>query len=103
MTGPVTRPGAGRGTQGGDHSRGPSGDPCREGVQAGPAGVAAGEAVAEALRGVPGVTSVRGVVEHGAVVAVVGLAEGADEPPVKETLDRFSISWRAESDPPVGR
>ena len=58
--------------------------------------VAAGDAVAEALRGVPGVTSVEGVVENGAVVVVVGLAEGADETPVKETLDRFSISWRTE-------
>jgi hypothetical protein len=54
------------------------------------------EAVAEALRGVPCVTSVRGVVEHGAVA--VGLAEGADETPLKEMLDRFSISWRAEVD-----
>ena len=60
--------------------------------------LAAGEAVAEALRGVPGVTSVRGVVENGAVVAVVGLAEGADETPIKETLDHFSISWRTEVD-----
>jgi len=60
--------------------------------------MAAGEAVAEALRGVPSVTGVRGVVENGAVVAVVGLADGADDTPVKETLDRFSISWRTELD-----
>ena len=60
--------------------------------------MAAGEAVAEALRSVPGVTGVRGVVENGAVVAVVGLADGADDTPVKETLDRFSISWRTELD-----
>ncbi len=59
--------------------------------------VAARGAVAEALRGVPCATSVRGVVEHGAGV-VVGLAEGADETPLKEMLDRFSISWRAEAD-----
>ena len=60
--------------------------------------MAAGEAVTEALRGVPGITSIEGVVEHGAVVVVVGLADGADETPVKETLDRFSISWRTEVD-----
>lgn len=54
------------------------------------------EAVAEALRDVPGVTSVEGVVEGGAVVAVVRLADGADEAAVKETLDRFAISWRME-------
>jgi len=58
--------------------------------------VAAGEAVAEALRGVPGVTCVRGVVEDGAVVVVVGLAEGADQTPVTQTLDHYSISWRTE-------
>ncbi len=50
--------------------------------------VAARDAVTEALRGVPGVTGVRGVVEDGAVVVVVPLAEGADETPVKETLDQ---------------
>jgi fatty-acyl-CoA synthase len=37
------------------------------------------------------------VVEDGAVVVVVSLAEAADETPVKETLDRFSIGWRAEA------
>ena len=57
---------------------------------------AAREAVAEALRGMPGVTGVRGVVEDGAVVAVVGLDRGADETPVKEALDRFAITWRLE-------
>jgi len=56
------------------------------------------DAVAQALRGVPCVRSVRGVVEHGAVIAVVGLAEGADDTPVKDTLDHFSIGWRAEVD-----
>ena len=61
--------------------------------------VAAGDAVADALRGVPGVTSVQGVVEHGAVVAVVALAEGADQTPVKEALDHFSISWRMRGRP----
>ena len=59
---------------------------------------ATGDAVAEALRGVPGVTSVRGVVQDGAVVAVVGLAHGADDTPVKETLDHYSITWRTEVD-----
>ena len=54
------------------------------------------EAVAEALRDVPGVASVEGVVEGGAVLAVVGLAEGAGEAAVKETLDSFAISWRME-------
>jgi hypothetical protein len=54
--------------------------------------------VAEALRGVPGVTGIEGVVENGGVVAVVGLAEGADETAVKETLGRFWISWRTEVD-----
>jgi fatty-acyl-CoA synthase len=54
------------------------------------------DAVAEALRGVPGVTGIQGLVENGAVIVVVGLAHGADETPVKETLDRFSITWRTE-------
>ena len=54
------------------------------------------EAVAEALRGVPTVTGVRGLVEDGAVVVVVGLARGADETPVKEALDHFAITWRLE-------
>ncbi len=54
------------------------------------------EAVADALRGMPTVTGVRGVVEDGAVVAVVGLARGADETSVKEVLDRFAITWRLE-------
>ena len=58
--------------------------------------MAAGEATTQALRGVPGITSIEGLVEHGAVMVVVGLANGADETPVKETLDRFSISWRTE-------
>jgi fatty-acyl-CoA synthase len=54
------------------------------------------DAVADALRGVPSVTGVRGTVENGAVVVVVGLAMGADETSVKETLDRFAITWRLE-------
>jgi fatty-acyl-CoA synthase len=54
------------------------------------------EAVAEALRGVSGVTGIQGVVEHGTVVAVVRMADGADETQVKEILGHFSISWRAE-------
>ena len=54
------------------------------------------EAVADALRDMPAVTGVRGVVEDGAVVAVVGLARGADETSVTEALDRFAITWRLE-------
>ena len=54
------------------------------------------EAVAEALRDVPGVTGVRAVVEGGAVVAVVELTDGSDETTVKETLDRFAITYRME-------
>ena len=54
------------------------------------------EAVAEALRHTPGVAGVRGVVEDGAVVAVVELTDGSDEVRVKETLDRFAITWRME-------
>jgi acyl-CoA synthetase (AMP-forming)/AMP-acid ligase II len=60
--------------------------------------VAARDAVTAALRGLPGVTSVEGVVENGAVLVVVGLAHGADETPIKETLDRFSINWRTALD-----
>lgn len=54
------------------------------------------EAIADALRDLPQVKSVRAVVEGGTVEAVVGLAEGADEAPVKEALDRFAVSWRLE-------
>ena len=53
-------------------------------------------AVADALRDVTGVTEVRGVVEGGAVVAVLELGQDADETSVKETLDRFAITWRME-------
>ncbi len=55
------------------------------------------QAVAEALRHLPGVTGVRGVVEAGAVVAVVELADGSDETRAKEILDRFAITWRMET------
>jgi acyl-CoA synthetase (AMP-forming)/AMP-acid ligase II len=54
------------------------------------------EAVAEALRDMATVTGVRGVVEDGMVVAVVGLARGADETPVTEVLNRFALTWRLE-------
>jgi fatty-acyl-CoA synthase len=54
-------------------------------------------AVAEALRHIPAVTRVRVVVEGGAVVAVVEVADGSDEMQVKETLDRFAITWRMET------
>ena len=57
---------------------------------------AAREAVAEALRDMPTVTGVRGVVEDGTVVAVVGLARGADETSVTEVLNRFALTWRLE-------
>ena len=54
------------------------------------------EAVAEALRDMPAVTGVRGVVEDGTVVAVVELAPGADETSVTEVLNRFALTWRLE-------
>ena len=54
------------------------------------------EAVAEALRDVPGVGGVHGVVEGGAVVAVVELTDGSGENQVNETLDRFAINFRME-------
>jgi len=54
------------------------------------------EAVADALRDIPAVTGVRAAVEDGAVVAVVGLARGDAETPVREALDRFAITWRLE-------
>jgi fatty-acyl-CoA synthase len=54
------------------------------------------EAVADALRGVPTITGVRGELEEGAVVAVVGVARGADQTSVKEALNRFAITWRLE-------
>ena len=57
---------------------------------------AAREAVAEALRDMPTVTGVRGVVEDGTVVAVVGLTRGADETSVTEVLNRFALTWRLE-------
>ena len=44
----------------------------------------------------PTVTGVRGVVEDGTVVAVVGLARGADETSVTEVLNRFALTWRLE-------
>lgn len=54
------------------------------------------EAVADAILGMPTVTNVRGVVEDGTVVAVVGLARGADETLVTEVLNRFALNWRLE-------
>jgi fatty-acyl-CoA synthase len=53
-------------------------------------------AVAEALRDMPTVTGVHGVVEDGTVVAVVGLTRGADETPVTQVLNRFVLTWRLE-------
>jgi acyl-CoA synthetase (AMP-forming)/AMP-acid ligase II len=57
---------------------------------------AAREAVAEALRHLPTVIRVHGVVEDGAVVAVVGLAGGADESSVTDVLNSFVLTWRLE-------
>jgi acyl-CoA synthetase (AMP-forming)/AMP-acid ligase II len=57
---------------------------------------ATSEAVTEALRGLVGVAAVRGVIERGAVVAVVEIADGADQSSIRETLDRFAITWRME-------
>jgi acyl-CoA synthetase (AMP-forming)/AMP-acid ligase II len=54
------------------------------------------EAVAEALRDVPGVTGVRAVVDGGAVVTVVEQTDGSNKDRIKETLDRFAITWRME-------
>ena len=54
------------------------------------------EAVADALRDIAVVASVRGAVEDGAVVVVVGLALGTDGASVRKTLDRFAITWRLE-------
>jgi fatty-acyl-CoA synthase len=57
---------------------------------------AARAAVAEALRDLPAVTCIRGVVEDGTVVTVVGLTRGADQAPVTDVLNRFTINWRLE-------
>jgi fatty-acyl-CoA synthase len=54
------------------------------------------EVVTDALRDIPTVTRVRGVVEEGTVVAVVGLTRGADQTSVTEVLNRFAITWRLE-------
>ncbi|MFC5264936.1 acyl-CoA synthetase [Kribbella qitaiheensis] len=54
------------------------------------------DAVADALRDIPSVTGVRATAEDGAVLVVVGLAHGADETPIRKTLDRFTITWRLE-------
>ncbi|TCO11878.1 fatty-acyl-CoA synthase [Kribbella steppae] len=53
-------------------------------------------AVTDALRDIPSVTGVRGVVEDGAVLAIVGLSPGADKTSVREVLERFAITWRLE-------
>ncbi len=57
---------------------------------------AARAAVADALRHLPTVTGVRGVVEDGTVVTVVGLARGADQTTVTDELNRFTLTWRLE-------
>jgi fatty-acyl-CoA synthase len=57
---------------------------------------AARQAVSEALRHLAGVTDVHGLVEDGGVVAVVLVTEAVDEIEVKQTLDRFAVTWRLE-------
>jgi fatty-acyl-CoA synthase len=57
---------------------------------------AAREAVAEALRDLPAVTGVLGVVEDGTVITIVGLTPGADETSVTDVLNRFALTWRLE-------
>ena len=54
------------------------------------------EVISDALRDMPTVTGVRGAIEDGTVVAVVGLARGADETSVTEVLKRFALTWRLE-------
>jgi fatty-acyl-CoA synthase len=54
------------------------------------------DAVADALRDIASVTGIRGAIEDGAVVAVVTMAHGADQHPVRQALDRFAITWRLE-------
>ncbi len=70
----------------------PVGKPFKPALRA----VATREAVADALRGVSTVTGVHAELEGGAVVAVIGLAPGADETSVKEVLNGFAINWRLE-------
>ncbi len=53
-------------------------------------------AVADALQDLTQVTAVTAVVSTGGVEAIVSLADGADETPIKEALDRFAVSWRIE-------
>ena len=57
---------------------------------------AAREAIAEALRDLPTVTGVHGVVEDGTVVAVISLSRDAEQTSVTEVLNRFAITWRLE-------
>jgi fatty-acyl-CoA synthase len=57
---------------------------------------AARAAIAEALRDLPAVTGVRGAIEDGTVVTVVGLARGADQTTVVDVLNRFTLTWRLE-------
>jgi fatty-acyl-CoA synthase len=57
---------------------------------------AAREAVAQALRNVPTVTGVQGLVEDGTVVAVVGLSRASDQTLVTEVLNHFVLNWRLE-------
>ncbi len=54
------------------------------------------EAVTDAIGGMATVTGIRGDLVDGAVLAVISLAPGADETPVKEVLERFAINWRLE-------
>ena len=70
----------------------PVGKPFKPALRA----AAARDAITEALRDVPHVVDVRGVVEGGAVVAVIELTHGGPETRINETLDRFAITWRME-------
>ncbi|MFZ1285598.1 MAG: acyl-CoA synthetase [Candidatus Phosphoribacter sp.] len=54
------------------------------------------DAVADALRHIPSISSVRGTIEDGAIVAVIRLASDADEASVKEILGHFAFTWRLE-------
>jgi fatty-acyl-CoA synthase len=56
------------------------------------------EAIAAALAGLTQVTGVTALVDGGgAVKVVIGLAEGAEETPVKQILDRFAVPWRFDN------
>jgi len=55
------------------------------------------EAIEAALADLPQVNGVTGLVDGGAVKVVIGLADGADEAPVKRALDRFTVPWQFDT------